>query len=76
MKKLAEGRLPRGVACWPIDTATDLPTAKRRKAAPLSDFAAQVLKDHPGLTVSEAKVIADTLLRCADFAAQQPPLAS
>ena len=37
----------------------------------LSDFAAQVLKDHPGLSVAEAKVVADTLLRCADFVAQQ-----
>ena len=71
MKRLAEGRLPRGVACWPIETVSDLPTAKRRRAAPLSDFAAQVLKGHPGLSVAAAKVVADTLLRCADFVAQQ-----
>ena len=70
MKRLSEGRLPRGVPFWPIETVSDLPTAKRRRAAPLSDFAAQVLEDHPGLTITEAKVVADTLLRCAGFVAQ------
>ena len=71
IKRLSEGRLPRGLKCWPIDTETDLPTAKRRRAKPMSDFAAQILHDHPGLSTSEAKVIADTLLRRAGNAAQQ-----
>ena len=35
----------------------------------MSDFAAQVIEDHPGLSVAEAKVVANTLLRCAVFAA-------
>ena len=70
IKRLSEGRLPHGLKCWPIDTETDMPTAKRRRAEPMSDFASQILRDHPGLSTSEAKVIADTLLRCADFAAQ------
>ena len=70
-KRLSEGRLPRGVKSWPIDTFTDMPTAKRIKAEPLSEFAAKVYEDHPGLTLAEAKVVADTLLRCADFMAQQ-----
>ena len=71
IKRLSEGRLPRGVKCWPIDTVTDLPTAKRIKAEPLSEFAAKVYEDHPGLTLAEAKVVAETLLRCADFMARQ-----
>ena len=49
----------------------DAPTAKRVRAQPLSDFVAQVVVDHPGLSVAEAKVAADTLLSCADFVTQQ-----
>ena len=44
-------------------------TAKRVRAQPLSDFATQVIEDHPGLSTAEAKVVANTLLRCAVFAA-------
>ena len=36
----------------------------------LSDFAVQVLEDHPGLSVAEAKVAADTPVRCVDYVTQ------
>ncbi len=68
-KRLVEGRLPRGVKTWPCDDIVDVQTAKRVRAKPLSDFETKVLEDHPGLTTVEAKVIAGTLLRCADYAA-------
>ena len=54
---------------WPCDDITDAPTVNRVRAQPISDFAAQVIEDHPGLSVAEAKVVANTLLRCAVFAA-------
>ena len=69
-KRLVEGRLPRGIKTWPCDDIADVQTAKRVRAQPLSDFETQVLEDHPpGLTTVEAKVVANTLLCCADFAA-------
>ena len=68
-KRLVEGRLPRGVKTWPCDDIVDVQTAKRVRAQPLSDFATQVTEDHPGLSTAEAKVVANTLLRCAVFAA-------
>jgi hypothetical protein len=68
-KRLVEGRLPRGVKTWPCDDIVDVQTAKRVRAKPLSDFETKVLEDHPGLTTVEAKVVASTLLRCADYAA-------
>ena len=55
-KRLAVGRLPRGVPVWPCEAITDAPTVKRIRAQPLSAFATQVLEDHPGLSVAEAKV--------------------
>ena len=36
----------------------------------MSGLATKVLADHPGLTVAEAKEVADTLLRCADYLVQ------
>ena len=66
-KRLVQGRLPRGVKTWPCDDITDAPTVKRVRAQPLSDFVPQV--DHPGLSIAEAKVVANTLLRCVVFAA-------
>ena len=36
----------------------------------------QVLSDHPGLSTAEAKVVALTLLRCADYAANQNQVVS
>ena len=68
IKRLAAGKLPRGAKSWPCDDISDVQTNKRIKRAPLSDFASQVLSDHPGLSDSEAKVVALTLLRCAEFA--------
>ena len=68
IKRLAAGRLPRGAKSWPCDDITDVQTNKRIRREPLSDFALQVLSDHPGLSESEAKVVTNTLLRCADFA--------
>ena len=44
--------------------------AKRVRAQPLSDFATKVLEDHSGLSVAESKVVADNMLRCADFLTQ------
>ena len=67
IKRLAEGRIPRGTKSWPCDDITDVQTNKRIRKEPLSDFATQVLRDHPGLSESEAKVVAQTLLRCADL---------
>ena len=43
------------------------------QSAPLSDFERQVLSDHPELSVAGAKVIADMLFRCAEYAAQVVP---
>ena len=43
--RLTEGRLPRGVPVCPGDLVTGASSAKRVRAQPLSDFAAQVLKD-------------------------------
>ena len=71
IKRLAEGKLPRGTKSWPCDDITDMQTNKRIRKEPLSAFASQVLSDHPGLSVAEAKVVALTLLRCADYAANQ-----
>ena len=65
---------PRGCTDWPCDLITDVQTSKRIRAEPLSDFEAQVLEDHPGLSKVEAKVVANTLLRCADFAAKAGPV--
>ena len=69
VKRLSEGRLPYGCKSWPCDDVTDAPTVKRIRSQPLSAFAATVLEDHPGLSTEEAKVEADTLLRCADLVA-------
>ena len=55
--------------------SSDLNINARINAAPLSDFEKQVLHDHPELSVAEAKTVASTLLRCAEFAAQVVPTA-
>ena len=47
----------------------DVQTSKRIRKESLSDFATQVLRDHPGFFEAEAQVVAQTLLRCFDFAA-------
>ena len=70
IKRLAEGRLPCAAKLWPCDDIADVQTNKRIRKEPLSDFATQVLRDHPGLSESEAKLVAQTLLRCADFASR------
>ena len=71
IKRLSCGQLPVGCKTCPCDDVPDVPTAKRIRAPPLSPFAAKVLEDHPGLTTAEAKIVADTLLRCADHAGNQ-----
>ena len=76
IKRLAEGKLPRGVKSWPCDDISDMQTSKRIKKEPLSDFARQVLSDHPGLSTAEAKVVAQTLLRCAVYAANHNQVVS
>ena len=68
IKRLSCGLLP--VGC---DDVPDVQTAKRIRGPPLSSFVTKVLEDHPGLTTAEAKIVADTLLRCADHAASQLP---
>ena len=75
MKRLRLGKLPRSVKHWPIDQIDDHDNnvADRIAAAPLSDFERQVLCDHPELSVAESKVVADMLLRCAEYAAQVVP---
>jgi hypothetical protein len=71
IKRLSSGLLPVGCKSWPCDDVPDVQTAKRIRGPPLSPFVAKVLEDHPGLTTAEAKIVADTLLRCADHAASQ-----
>ncbi len=75
MKRLRLGKLPRSVKHWPCDQFLDHDNdvIASIQSAPLSDFERQVLSDHPGLSVAEAKVIADMLLRCAEYAAQVVP---
>jgi len=68
IKRLAAGKLPRGAKSWPCDDITDVQTNKRFRRELLSAFALQVLSDHPGLSESEAKVVAKTFFKCADFA--------
>ena len=60
--------MPRGVSSWLWNEFTDVPTAKQVRSQPASTFAAQVMEDHAGLSVAQAKVVAHTLLRCADSA--------
>ena len=75
LKRLRLGKLPRSVKHWPIDQIDDPDNnvADRIAAAPLSDFERQVVSDHPELSVAESKVVANMLLRCAEYAAQVVP---
>jgi hypothetical protein len=67
--------LPRRVTQWPIDQIDDPDhdIADRIAAAPLSDFERQVVSDHPELSVGESRIVANMLLRCAEYAAQVVP---
>ena len=40
------------------------------RSCPSSEFVDQLRVDHPGLTQDEAKVVAETMLRCAELAAK------
>ena len=75
LKRLRLGKLPRGVKHWPCDQFFyhDNSVVARIASAPLYDFERHVLNDHPELSVAESKVIADMLLRCAEYAAQVVP---
>ena len=75
LKRLRLGKLPRSVKHWPIDQIDghDNNVADRIASAPLSDFERQVLKDHPELSAAESKVVANMLLRCAEYADQVVP---
>ena len=74
VKRLRLGKLPRHVKNWPCDLIqSDHDVNARIQDAPLSEFERQVLQDHPELSAVEAKVIANTLLRCAEYAAQVVP---
>ena len=68
LKALRNGLKPPRVICWPNQVVSDH-LCQRAADVPLSDFAAQILADHPGLTVEEARIVAETMLRCADHAA-------
>jgi hypothetical protein len=75
LKRLQQGRLPYRVTKWPIDQIDDpdRDIADRIAAAPLSDFERQVVSDHPELSVGECRLVANMLLRCAEYAAQVVP---
>ena len=75
LKRLRLGKPPRRVKHWPCDQFIDHDhdVIARTQSAPLSDFERQVLSDRPELSAAEAKVIADMLLRCAEYAAQVVP---
>ena len=75
LKRLQQGLLPRRVTQWPIDQIDDPDhdIADRIAAAPLSDFERQVVSDHPELSVGESRIVANMLLRCAEYAAQIVP---
>ena len=72
LKRLQQGKLPRNVKQWPIDSIVEPSgaTFDRINAAPLSDFEQQVSQDHPELSVAESKVVASMLLKCAEFTAR------
>ena len=44
IKRLAEGRLPRGTKSWPCDDISDVQTKKRIREEPLSDVATQIIR--------------------------------
>ena len=53
-----------------VEEVMDHDIAGRIAAAPLSEFESQVVSDHPELSVAESRVVANMLLRCAEYAAQ------
>ena len=64
------------LADFPCDLVlSDYDVNARINEVPLSNFEKQVPRDHPDLSVAEAKTIASTLLRCAQYAAQVCPSA-
>ena len=75
LNRLRLGKLPRSVKHWPCDQYIDPDNTvvARIASAPLYDFERQLLCDHPELSVAESKVVADMLLRCAEYAAQVVP---
>ena len=73
--RLQQGLLPRRVTQWPIDQIDDPDhdIADRIATSPLSDFERQVVSDHLELSVDESRIVANMLVRCADYAAQVVP---
>jgi len=59
-------------AQWPIDQTDDPDNdiADRIAANLLFDLERQGVSDHPELSVDESRIVANMLLRCADFATQ------
>jgi hypothetical protein len=69
LKALSEGKLPPKVMSWPAD-ALHPALVLSAKAEPLSTFEKKLLSDMPHLSSSEAKIIANCMLRVADYSVQ------
>ena len=68
LKKLKLGSKPIGVSCWPCELLNPV-TQELVRNEPLTQFEAQVRADHPSLSMQEVKIVAATLIRCAEHAA-------
>ena len=68
-KALSEGKLPPKVAIWPGDVLHPA-LVHDAKCVPLSNsvFERKLILDMPELSIAEAKVVADCMVRAADFA--------
>ena len=61
LKKLSSGKLPRSVSQWPLFRIED-------DNGNLDNRVVSMLRDHPELSVAECKLVANMLLKCAEFA--------
>ena len=69
MKALAEGKLPPKVMNWPVEVLHPA-LVLDAKAEPRSAFERKLRSDMPHLSTAEAKIVANCMLRVADFAVQ------
>ena len=60
----------RSVSQWPLNSIQDDQGSLENRVAstPLSEFDQQIIRDHPDLSVAECKIVANMLLKCAEFA--------
>ena len=65
LKMINQGKKPVKDFVWPTDLL-DENTKSLTKATPIAPFVAQIHSDHPALSLKEAKVVADCMLRMAD----------